>query len=651
MAIVTRVRLLLTAYLAVAVLLTPAAVSTDSAAVSAQDRKKKAPRKRVKKRASKKVAGDRPVAVINVASANRMLQDVEATFKSAEKPQIYELIKGFLGNVNDLKGIDRDKPFGVMLFVTAGIPPSITPVGFVPVKDMNAVLKMFANGPFRAKKVAEKKNRYEIEGPGDTLYVAVHGEYAYVSNNEASLDVTFPDPTKLAAALAKRYDISASVNFNAVSDVSRKLFAVYLRTSAEGELQQRDGEPEMTYRARRARGMRDIEWVEALLLHCETIKIGLDASAEKKTIVLEAALEARGKSKLAKMVKQIGARRSYFDNLLSQKVPLSASISWGLTKYDAKVLAESFNFLGGRMSYILDPPKVKQPGKDNGESKEAASKTQKTESKKPAPKKIDFSKMTREERRQYFRERNREQRRRRRERMRQVRQFPKDSAVAKVVESLIATAEKKHADFFLQFVGEPPAKFTLLAGAQVRDGRRMAAGLVDLFKQIQQMKGAGVPKITINAETHKGIAFHRIHFDRTPQQMERFFGKSPSLLLGASSRAVWVAVGGKSAFGELRAAIDKVIENKNIGRKRAAAAPLKIVVNVAQWVAMAGEGDGNPRSGREIARKAFAKGGDSIRVEVRTTENGLRARVQFDEGFLKFIGLSIANQYERRRGL
>ena len=615
MAMSPRVRRWVPALLTLAVLASPVAAN-------AQAKKRKA-----------KVAGDRPVAVISVASANRMLQDVEQTFKSAGKPQIYDLIKGFLGGINDLKGLDRDKPLGFMVFVTAGIPPSVTPIGFVPVKDMNELLKTLSNGPFTAKKVPEKKNRYEITTPRDPIYVAVKNGYAFFSNKEESLELNFPDPTVTAKSLAKRYDIAASVNLNAIAAESRTLFATILRTSAEGELQRRDDEPEMAYNARKARGMRDLAWIEAMLLDCETVLIGLDASSKQKKIVLEAAVEARPKSKLAKMVKKIGAKRSYFDNLLKSDVPLSVSFSWGLNKHEKKMFAESFNFVGGRMAYILDPDTIK---KSNEEKKKEATE------KKAAPKK-KFQDLSREERRARIEARQKQFR----ERMRQVRKFSKDSPVAKVIEPLIATAEKGHADFFLQFVGEPPSKFTLLAGANVENGRQFAAGMIDVFKEVQKRSDA--PTIKLNAESYKGIAFHRIDFGRVPRQMRQFFGERPSLYVGASSSAVWVALGSDGAIGELTKAIDKVIGNTNVGKKRGSTAPFRVAVNVAQWLAMAGEGDG--RGPGAVARKAFAKGGDGVRVEVRTTDNGLRFRVQFDEGFLKLIGMLIADGYERSRGI
>ena len=221
--------------------------------------------------------------------------------------------------------------------------------------------------------------------------------------------------------------------------------------------------------------------------------------------------------------------------------------------------------------------------------------------------------------------------------------------MTQVIESLIATANKGHADFFLQFVGTPPQKFSLVAGLHVEDGRKLAAGLTGLLRQITQLKLEQAPEISLNA-TYKNVTFHRITPKRIPRQMQRVFGEKPSILVGAGSRTVWVAVGGKDALTALRQSMDRVSDRSKIGKKRAAAAPFQFVVNISSWLAIAGDENGRPNAGRDLARKAFSKGGDSIRVELRPTENGIRIRAQFGAGFIRLIGMSIHRRYERNQG-
>lgn len=596
---------------------------------------------------NKKTAGERPLVLINAASVNRLLNDVERTFQAADRPQMFDLVKSFLGNFDNLKGMDRDKPFGLMLFLEAGVPPGITPIGYFPVQNIQDLVKSLSNGPFTIKKKEGKDGRYEIAGPNNSLYFVLKGDYAFVANEENVLDRTLPQPSSFAGTLSKRYDFAVSVNFNAIAADSRELLATALRTSAEAELQQRDGEPDIAYRARRAQGERDIEWLVAVLRHCESILIGIDASPTKEhragSLVVEAALEARPKSQLAKMVREIGGKPSYFRALLNEQAPFALSISWGLNKVDRNLLAESLRFLGGRIAYALDPNRTS--GLTNPPQK---SKPEKTEAPPTGPPSAAKSK------KQAAPAQKKQRRRRRRPGFRNrftrpVRPYEENSPIGRVIAPLIATTKEGRADLFLQFAGEPPEKLVLLFGAYVTDGRQLAGSLPALLRELQKRDNA--PAVTLDAESYKGIAFHRIALKRVPRQMQRVFGESPSLLIGASSKEFWAAFGGETAFAELRKAIDKVTDRKEVGREKGTAAPLKMALNVAPWLALSDDNADRPRPGRELARQAFAKGGDGIRLEVRTTENGLRLRARFGEGFLKFLGLAIARQYERRRGI
>ncbi len=77
-----------------------------------------------------------PVAVANVASVERVLEDIDYLFGSVERKDMSDVVSGLLGNLGDLKGLDRGKPFGVMVFLKPGIVPQPLPIGYFPVTDV-----------------------------------------------------------------------------------------------------------------------------------------------------------------------------------------------------------------------------------------------------------------------------------------------------------------------------------------------------------------------------------------------------------------------------------------------------------------------------------------------------------------------------------
>ena len=377
--------------------------------------------------------------------------------------------------------------------------------------------------------------------------------------------------------------------------------------------------------------MRDLAWVEAFLLDCEKVVIGLDASKKTNRIVVEAAVDAREKSTLANFIKQIGGKRSYFEPLLDTKGPASMSLSWGMNKLDRAALKHNLRMMATAIDYRLNGGKPlvdrKKEAEAKAKPKDIGGKEDPTKKRPRVRGRVQFG---------FGRRPN--------VNLPKNVKYPTGTPIARVVEPLIATAQKGHADVFVQFVGVPPEKFSMLLGVHVEDGRKLAGGLKDLMKQLQKQKNA--PKIEIDAESHRGISFHRLTFPTIPEGMKRIFGESPSMLIGASSSAVWAVHGGEDALPALRKAIDKVIDRKEVGKKASVAA-MKFSLNLSHWLAMAGDSADN--RALKVAKKAFEKGGDGIRVEIQTTKSTMRVRADFDEGFIRLIGMGVAEIQKARK--
>ncbi len=188
-----------------------------------------------------------PLVVINVAGADRLLGDVNYMFQTIGREDFKEVVNGFLGNVGNLKGLDRKKSLGLMLYFKAGFPPSVDPVGFVPVDNITDLLKTLELGPVTTKKVPGEESRYEIDVPvvfaehrrrgrtknramaPGTLHVKLQGGYAYVSTNVAAFDRELPDPGPLTQSLTQRYDLAASLNIEGIPEGMRTIFLDFLR--------------------------------------------------------------------------------------------------------------------------------------------------------------------------------------------------------------------------------------------------------------------------------------------------------------------------------------------------------------------------------------------------------------------------------------
>jgi len=140
--------------------------------------------------------------------------------------------------------------------------------------------------------------------------------------------------------LTNRYDLAASLRIGSVPRGIRDVFVGFLRASSEAELQQRDDEPLAAYRMRRANGLQTLEFIEQLLSEGESITLGLDASMEARTAVVELNVEAEPNSKFADYLTDVSGTRSMFHALSDDTQPLTIALTFKLNERDKKAYRE-----------------------------------------------------------------------------------------------------------------------------------------------------------------------------------------------------------------------------------------------------------------------------------------------------------------------
>ncbi len=478
-----------------------------------------------------------PLVVINAAGVDRLLGDVNFMFDTIGRDDVSEALKSFLGNLGNLKGLDRNKSLGMMLYFKPGLTPGVEPVGFVPVDNIGDLVKTLQLDGIGAKikKVPGEENRYDIEdvpsinGRRYTLHVNLQGGYAYLSNNVEAFDRDLPNPGPLTQSLAGRYDLAASLNVEGIPEAMRTVFLDFFRAQVHADLQQRDDEPEAAYRARKAGGMNNLKNIEAIVKDGQSITLGIDASQETKAIVVELEVKAKPSSGFAKQLKNFPGKPSVFANAYSEQIPLAATGSWNLSKDDQNVFRELVRALDAKVTEGM-----------------------KNQNLDPAP-------------------------------------------LEGIVKSLQSTVKTGAMDFFLQFVGEPSGKFSLVGGLKIDRSGDFAAGLQGVLQQLA--KDPHVAELKIDAEKHNGVALHRILGKGDGgQENERIYGGMPAFYIGAGRGAVWFGLGKEGTADRLKQAMTLVETLPAEPLTPDRIAPFQVVLNLTSWVALRGEEESIARS-------------------------------------------------------
>lgn len=273
-----------------------------------------------------------PIATIAVASVERLRTDIKHVMDVVDRADIYEAMEAALENVGDLKGMDQTKPVGAMIFLRAGFPPTPEVIGFIPVDDISDLTKTIELGPVLTKKVDE--NRYEIIGERGEFHVLLQHGFGFVTANPDLLENGFSNPAKLTRGLTSKFDIAASLNLDSIPSAMRDLFMTFVKAQANAEMQQRDDEPDGVYKLRRAQSENTLRGLTQVMDELEKLTIGFDANPEDSTLAVEIILDAQEDSVLAKQMKRMNSKRSYFDSLVTEDAPLTFSASFPIEAPD-----------------------------------------------------------------------------------------------------------------------------------------------------------------------------------------------------------------------------------------------------------------------------------------------------------------------------
>ncbi len=534
-----------------------------------------------------------PVVTVCVASVDRIMDNIGYVFGDVERPEIMDLIGAGLANVRDLEGLDRTRPGGLMIFVSEGLIPLPIPVGFLPVSDIGELGQTFASMGAQLKLVPGEENLYElIPRRGPTNFLVVQDGYAFIGQNEESIDRTFASPEEFAGPLANRYDICASANLKKTPKAVRDLILLTIKNSAQASMQRRDNEPEAVYNLRRSQSEGNLHFVENVLRDGEELTLGFKVDQPAKNASLELIVKATPNSAFAKELKEGIAKPSYFAPAIDDSVPLSGSLSVILNKQARKTMLDLFKLTEQESNRGLA-----------GLPKDTA-----------------------------------------------VEDIPGLKSTQDLFDAVRETIKEGHLDGFVQFFGEPGEKFVIIGGIRIVNAGAFGSGLSEVIEKASRTN-ANI-NVELGVDSYGDIVFHRLVSNGRNPRHKRMFGDESALYFGTDNQALWFTVGSDDAIPTLRAAIDRIAAGNDAGPKRGELAPFQVVVNLTEWININQSDRDQPGRFAALALQAFeADGSDVARLDARTLKDGFRVRIQVENGFLRLLGLAVAGRIDGNQDL
>jgi hypothetical protein len=175
---------------------------------------------------------------------------------------------------------------------------------------------------------------------------------------------------------------------------------------------------------------------------------------------------------------------------------------------------------------------------------------------------------------------------------------------------------------------------SLVAGAFVADSQKVLDGL----KKYAELETTELPKLELDAETVGDVKFHNVTY-KIPDHNEKatkLLTENGEMIVGVGKNAVYFAMG-SDPVAAVKAAIDASAK-----APKKAIMPFEMTIGLKQALEFAksvADEDKKPLiENLADAVDSAATGSDHIRLVGEPIENGIRTRLELEEGVLKAIG-------------
>lgn len=206
--------------------------------------------------------------------------------------------------------------------------------------------------------------------------------------------------------------------------------------------------------------------------------------------------------------------------------------------------------------------------------------------------------------------------------------------LADIMDVLDKTLEMKKTDIAASVVLEPDT-LTVVGGGTIAEGAKLDKALQQLIAEVKKNEEAA-NLVKISDETVDGIHLHKVSMPTPEQQLAPLVGDTLEMVIGVADDKLLVAVGRdaaktlKKAIGQLKTAAGKEVPPLRISV--AATAVAKFISEI--------DGDAQVKANAAMVAGLLAKAGqqDHVTVTAQPIAQGVRVRLELEEGLLKAIG-------------
>jgi hypothetical protein len=531
----------------------------------------------------------KPVVVVSISGYDQLKNDIDFLGKLGGTPNVSKQLEGlldFFTQGQGLAGLDKTKPIGAALLTDdSGLQFPV--LGFIPVTDLKKLLDALSGLIGEAED--EGEGVYKIETDAAKVYLKERNGWAYLSNKLDALDNLPKDPLKILGTLSKDYDIAVRAFVQNVPESLRDFAMDQIKNGMQAGLQQGDDESDEDFALRKKVAEAQIGQIDAVMHELDKVTIGWNIDAQGSRSYFDIEVTAVANSKTAKGMVDAGkAPPSKLAGFLLPQAVATFHANSAMSEDDIEQVTAMLPTLQQALQQGID-------------------------------KNDDLS--------------------------------DKDKEVAEemlddFMEILEASAEKGHTSAGLAIVGSGP--FTTAFGITVAEGKKLEA-LVKKAFEFAATKAPQFPEVKYNVATHQGVTFQQLSIpvpdngDDNAKNVKKVIGDPIVITLGFGPGHFLGAVG-PAGIDTLKTVLTSSGQRSN----DSSLPPAQLTVSLAPILKFASEqDDADPVTG--LLAKSLKDGGkDHVTFTESIISNGVRFRLEAEEGVLRVIGM--AGKLAQKRG-
>ena len=417
----------------------------------------------------------------------------------------------------------------------------------------------------------------KINANGNELYARQAGGWAFISMMPEFLEGLPEDPGQTFATLTNEYDLGIRAYVQNIPQPYREMFVQQLQAGMDQGLEQLPNESPEAYEARKKVALAQVEQLQRLVNELDEFTFGLALDGEDQRAFIDFVYTAVEGTTLAEQVAQNSDPKSNFAGFFQPDAAMMLTFASKVTETDIAQMDQMFEAFRNQIHTAIDE-----------------------ETELPTDEARDVLK----------------------------------GAADDFMDAFLATIKAGMMDGGA-VLNMSPESLTFVAGGFIGDPSKVESGLKKLAELAKEEPE--FPGVEWNSNSHADINFHTINvpIPATEAEPRQLFGETLNVAVGIGKQSVYFALG-RDALEAAKGIIDASAAEPN---KSVPPAEMTFSLNQIMSVVSA-FAEGQEKAMFEMVSGMLANesnGRDHVRVVVQPIENGVRTRIEAEEGVLRTI--------------